>query len=331
MAVPTAETVALLAACGVALVALVAAASVVVERSLALARSAGLSELFVGTVVLSVGTSLPELASHATASLGILAGRLDYVVASGTVLGGNFGSSTVQQLLLTGILFVGVGRYAVDRSLVRTSYLPMLGSFLVVFVLGFDGTVSRLDGVVLLTGIVGFTILTLRQGREMVPVGPVHEGSRRVGRDLVVTLGALAVVVASASVVLVVVETLVARLRLSGSTVGVVSLGLVAALPELSTVVEAIRRQTPTLAVGTLVGSNVVNTLFGVGLGASISTYDVPVSVLYWDLPFKFLVGGVGLAYVLTAGNGAVGRREGGTLVALYFVYVAGRVLLFAG
>jgi cation:H+ antiporter len=113
----------------------------------------------------------------------------------------------------------------------------------------------------------------------------------------------------------------------------VVTLGLAAALPELSTVVDALRRRAPNVAVGTLVGSNVVNPLLAVGLGGVVSTYRVPAPVIWLDLPVK-LVAGVGLlavAFLAGARDGTLRRRDGAALVAAYFAFVAARLVLFGG
>jgi cation:H+ antiporter len=312
-----------------ALYVLVKSAEVAVSRALALATHYDVPDVVVGMTVLAIGTSLPEIASHVIASAGILAGTLDYEVASATVLGGNMGSSTVQQTLLLGLFLVGFGRLEVTRQFLQANYLPMLAGFVVTLLVLADGVVSRVDGALLLLAYLGYTRYSLgrRERRLRLP----GEESRDVRRDLVVTVGALLAILASSYVVLSVVEVVVDRLALGGSMVGVVTLGLASALPELSTVVDAVRRRAPNVALGTLVGSNVVNPLVGIGLGGVISGYAVPVSVVRWDLPFKLVVG-VGLLVVLLRREPhELGRHDGALLVVAYFAFVVGRLLLFAG
>lgn len=315
----------------VALFVLVKSAGLAVSRALALAAHYDVPDVVVGMTVLAIGTSLPEIASHVIASAGILAGTLDYEVASATVLGGNMGSSTVQQTLLVGLFLVGFGRLEVTRTFVRANYLPMLGGFVLTLAVVADGTVGRLDGALLLLAYLGYTRYSLarRERRLRLPEG--GEGSRDVRRDFVVTLGALLAILASSYVVLSVVEIVVDRLALGGSMVGVVTLGLAAALPELSTVVDAVRRRAPNVALGTLVGSNVVNPLVGIGLGGVISGYAVPESVVLWDLPFKLVVGVGLLVSLFRRQPHELGRHDGAVLIVTYFVFVVGRLLLFAG
>ncbi|WP_276260653.1 sodium:calcium antiporter [Haloglomus litoreum] len=317
-----------LAVGAVALVALVRAAGVVVDRATRVATHFDVDEELVAMTVVALGTSLPEIATGVIASAGILSGALDPVVASATVLGSNTGSSTVQQLLLFGVFLVGYGRLDLTTSFVRARYLPMLGALALLLVLAVDGHLSRLDGVVLVGAYGAYFVYSYARRQRTQGIPEVESGAP--GRDAAVGAVALVAVLVASFVVLDTVDVVVQRLALGGSMVGVVTIGVAAALPELSVVREAIRRRTPTLALGTLVGSNVVNSLVGVGLGATISTYQVPQSVILWDLPFKLLVG-VALLVQIRRRSGGLGRGEGTTLLMLYLVFVAGRLLLFAG
>ena len=313
----------------VALYTLVSAATRAIDRLLALAEYYGVDEVLLGMTVLAVGTSLPEISAHLIASLGILSGVLDYRIASAVVIGGNTGSSTVQQFLLVGILLIAVGSVTFTRQLVRDSYLPMLGALFLTFVLAWDGTIGRLDGLLLVGAYLLYVGVRLARRSAGPPL--MERPSRNPRRDVAVALGMFVLVLLSASLLLAVVESVVEQLDLGGSTIGVVTLGVAAALPELTTVLDAVRRRSPNVALGTLVGSNVVNPLVGIGLGGAVSTYYVPPVVVLWDLPFKLLFGLGVLGWALYWRGGDLSRTEGGSLLGLYFLFVAGRLLLFPG
>jgi len=312
-----------------ALVALVVASRVAVERLLGLATHFDVPDALVGLFVLSIGTSLPEIGTHVIASAGILSGALDYEVASATVLGGNMGSSTIQQLLFVALFLVAVGRVSVAGDFARRGVVPMIGALSLTLVLAVDGTLGRLDGVVLLGAFVAYAAYSFSR-RERSQALP-QATSAGVAVDAAAAVGSLIVILVAAFFVLSSVETLVARLAFGGSMIGLITIGIASALPELSTVLESIRRQTPNLVLGTLVGSNVVNPLVGIGLGSVVSTYAVPEAVVLWDLPFK-IVAGVGFLAALYLGpDDTLDRRTGAGLFVLYFVYVAGRLVLFPG
>ncbi|WP_435316793.1 sodium:calcium antiporter [Haloarchaeobius sp. TZWSO28] len=312
-----------------ALAILVKSAQTAVGALIRLAKHYDVPDVVVGVTIVAVGTSLPEIGSHVIASLGIISGALDYTVTSATVLGGNMGSSVTQQLLLFGIFLVGFGRYRPRQVFLTSTFVPMVLAAVLVLAVAFDGTISRVDGLVLLGAYVAHTYYAVTH-RERGGVPPEPE-SKRVGRDAFIALLGLVGVIVGAYIVLATVETIVARLRLGGSMVGLVTIGLASALPELSTVFEGLRRRAPDIAVGTLVGSNIVNPLLAIGLGGVISTYQVPEAVVVWDLPVKILAGVVVLGWVWTLGKGSLGRKEGFYMVVAYFTFVSGRLLLFAG
>ena len=329
MAVPPVDPalVSQLAVGAVALYTLVTAAERAIDSLLALARRYHVPDVLIGLTVVALGTSLPELGAHVTASVGIVSGLLDYRVTSAVVLGGNMGSSTAQQLLLFGILLLGFGQLDISTRTLTDLFGPMTAALLLTLLLAWDGTISRLDGMLLLAAFVAYLAFSyVRRG-----AGPVEGGaSDTVSRDAAAAAVMLVLVLASASILLTVVEDVVATVLLGGSMVGVLTIGIAAAFPELSTVLDGIRRKTPIVAVGTLIGSNVVNPLVGIGLGGVISTYAVPPAVVVWDLPFKLVAVVVFVAYVRYNG-GTLTRRTGVYLIAAYFVYIVGRMLLFPG
>lgn len=312
-----------------ALFVLVRSAGVAVDRLVGIAQAYDVPDALIASSIIAVGTSLPEIAAHLTASVGILSGTLDYDIASATALGGNVGSSTLQLTLLVGVFLVGVGRYEVTRTFRRTVFIPMVAAAGLTLFVAWDRTVSRPDGLLLVAAFLTFTYysFTRRQRTGKLP----DTASTHLRRDGVVTAMALAAVMASAFVVLEVVESVVLDLGLGGSVVGLVTVGVAAALPELSTVMESLRRNAPNVAMGTLIGSNVVNLLVGIGLGGLLSTYSVPTPVVLWSLPFQITVGLGLLAWVNTAGRGRLTRREGFYLVVLYFVFVGVHLLVFPG
>jgi cation:H+ antiporter len=311
----------------VALYTLVTAASRALDAVLALARHYDVPDVVVGSTILAFGTSVPELSTHVTASVGIASGVLEYQVTSAVVLGGNMGSSTTQQLLLFGILLLGYGQIDLSRRTVLDIIVPMAAGLVLTFALARDGTVSRLDGGMLLAAFVTYLTITFGRRRHAVEQ-PSSETN--VLRDAVTAVVMLGLVLASASILVTVLQTIVASVVLGGSMVGVCTLGIASSFPELSTVLEAIRRRAPLVAVGTLLGSNIVNPLVGIGLGAVVSTYHVPTAVLLWDLPVKF-VAVLGLALYVWARDGTLPRRAGIWFIGAYFVYLVGRMLLFPG
>lgn len=316
---------------GLALYLLLVSARVTVQRLINVAQFYGTSEAVVGLTVVAVGTSLPEIGAHVTASVGILTGGLDYEVASATVLGGSIGSSVTQQTLLVGAFLLGAGRVTVSQAFVRSSYVPMVLATALTLTLAADGTISRVDGLLLFGSFLVYLYYTFDRREQVTLPEEMEVENVNPWTDVAVAIGGMAGVLASAYVTLSVIQLLVATLRLGGSLIGIATLGVGAALPELTTVSESIRRERPTLALGTLVGSNVVNPLVAVGLGGIISGYRVPQAVVYWDLPVMLAVGIAAYTYVTWVSDGVLRRRDASWFVTAYFGFVAGHLLLFPG
>ncbi len=318
----------------VAVVALVYGAERVVDRLTAIAEFYGIPDVVIAVSVVSIGTSLPELLSHLVASAGILSGSLSYEIASSTVLGANIGSDVVQQTLVVGVVvlaFTWMGsknRFQFDHKFLKINYLPMIGVHLMTLVLAWDGYLSRLDGGVLFGSFLVYMyfLYYTRDDRLNHDV----EESDNIQRDAIITGAALIVVLSSAHVLLKVTEQIVAVTGLGGSIIGVMTLGIAAALPELFTAIQGIRHQASGIALGTLIGSNITNPLLAIGLGSIVSTYWVPRPLVLWDLPMQVVTASMLLVYLLFISDRKLGWKGGIYLVGLYGFYVVIRFMFFA-
>lgn len=397
---------------------LVFGAEVVVKRMEGVAKHYGISEVVIAMTVVSVGTSLPELALHLVGSVNILlsstvpaqlfgvdlaavllgshaevmqlladagvvtsstvaeSGRA-YLNVSGTVLGANIGSDVVQQTLVLGLVIMS-SAFLADRHSFRFSrkfllrdYAPMMGTTLMTLILALNwrgvldfftggtlkvsGTLTRLDGVILVGSFLTYIyyLYTTRKD-ELAAQGDVKPSTKPV-LDFFTGVSAMVLVIVSAEVFLRVVELAVAETGFSQSMIGVASVGIVSAFPEMITAVSGLRHGSEGVSLGTLIGSNITNPLLAIGSGAVISTYAVPEPLVLWDLPMETLTAAVLLAYMFSKESvgdrlavparklgmdGAADRLEATEnrvlsvagaflLVALYFVYLYVRFTVF--
>jgi cation:H+ antiporter len=157
----------------------------------------------------------------------------------------------------------------------------------------------------------------------------IPQNAREARRDGMISLAALLITVASAMVALQVTEVVVAETGIGGSLIGVLTLGIASALPELITAVSGVRHGDSGIPLGTLVGSNITNPLVAIGGGALISTYWVPRPLVFWDLPWETLTGAL-LWIILWVNKGKMGRWGAYYLIALYFIYITLRMVFFS-
>ena len=323
----------------VSLVVLVLGANQAVKKLIGIANYFKLSSTFMGMTVLSIATSLPEITSHFTASVNILRGTLDYQTGSAIVLGANIGSDVVQQTFIMGLVILLSGTLYFRRYFLWKSMIPMIGTTVMCIILGFDGDFSRVDGAILFGTFLAYTYYLYAderkhykeednqlQSEEMAD--DVPQNGKEVVRDSLITAVLLGVIISAASIVLKATEITVDITGVGGSLIGVMTLGLASALPELTTALAGIRHKEAGISLGTLVGSNITNPLLAIGGGALISTYAVPRPLIVWDLPWETLTG-ILLWVILYFNHGKLGKKSGIYLIVIYFIYLIFRGFFF--
>lgn len=325
---------------GLGLIAvLVLAANLSVKKLVGIAAYFDLSSTFMGMTVVSLATSIPEITSHLTASTNILLGKLDFQIGSAIVLGSNIGSDVVQQTFILGLVVLLTGTLRFRRYFMWKSMGPMIGSTIMCILLGLDGTYSRLDGFILFGSFVLYSFYLyyderkFYQAEDNVPMSEeisesIPKNKRQLLIDSGVSIVLLAVTVLAASQVLTITEIIVNRTGVSGSLIGVITLGLASALPELTTALAGVRHKEFGISLGTLVGSNITNPLVGIGGGALLSTYAVPKPLIWWDLPWETLTGVI-LWLILYIKKGRLGKIDAFYLMIMYFVFIVLRAVIF--
>jgi len=322
----------------VGLAILILSSDQAVTRLVGLADYFNLSTTFMGMTVVSLATSIPEISAHLTASAGILDGTLDYEVGSAIVLGANIGSDVVQQTLIMGIVVFSAGVLYFKRSFLTRSMLPMIATTLMCIIFGIDGIYSRLDGAILFGSFIAYTYYLFRQerGQEEEEAEDINEESNDVPQNMreaaqwaLIAMICLGLTVMSAEIVLHMTSLVVKVTGIGGSLVGVLTLGIASALPELTTAISGIRNKEHGISLGTLIGSNITNPLVAIGGGALISTYWVPRPLVVWDLPWETLTGAF-LWAILWFRKGKLGKWGAIYLMAIYFVYIIFRATVFA-
>ena len=283
--------------------------------------------------LLNAGPSVFTLGSHIDAvnvlnqSANISASTISnstqiYQNTSGAVLGANIGSDVVQQTLVLGLVIfssavmAGKKGFRFSRKFLIRDYAPMIGTTLMTLILALNwrgvlnffsggtlqvsGTLTRLDGAILLLSFVLYMFYLYTTRNEELAQQGDSEPSSSPRIDFIVGIVAMAVVLGSAEVFLRVVELAVEHTGLSGSMIGVASVGIVSAFPEMITAISGLRQGSEGVSLGTLIGSNITNPLFAIGLGSLISTYAVPRPLVLWDLPMETATAGVLLLYMFS-------------------------------
>lgn len=319
---------------------LVIASNISVTKLIGIANYFNLSSTFMGVTIVSLATSIPEITSHFTASVKILAGSSDYAIGSAIVLGSNIGSDVVQQTLILGLVVLLSGTLYFRKYFLTKSMLPMIGTTIMCIILGYDGTYSRVDGAILFGTFILYSYYLYLDERkhykkednkpqsEKIANG-VPKNGKELLRDSLIALAMLGVTIFAATYVLSVTEIIVGKTGIGGSLIGVLTLGVASALPEFTTALAGIHHKENGISLGTLVGSNITNPLVAIGGGAMISTYAVPRPLIAWDLPWETITGLI-LWGILIVTKGKLKKVHAIYLIVLYFIYIILRSAFFA-
>jgi len=307
----------------------------VISRSINISKKIGISQIFIGLTIISIGTSLPEITTSVIASLDINKGSIDPFIASGTVLGTNIGSDIVQQNLLMGIvglLAIIHGRTMyIKRSFLKQDFLIMILAAVLVLLFGLDGSISRIEGSVLFMGYILYIwFLWMREDKKIKENKKiVFDGRNKKGflLDFIYIIIGLAIIVISSEFILRVSEFFVIEYNVGASMIGVLVVGIATSLPELTTSITAILRGASSISLGTLIGSNITNPLFALGLGAIISTYQVPKPLIIYDLPVNIVTALI-IMWILWRAR-KITKKASIIMITMYVVYVLIRLKYF--
>lgn len=285
-----------------------------VEGASAIADKFGIPQLVIGLTIVAIGTSLPEAAVSISAAL-----KGSAEITIGNVVGSNIMNILIILGLTSVICAIPVQkstvRYEIPFVIVITAALALLGLF--------DNTVGRVDGVLLwvLMGVYMVYLLT------MAKKGTAPEEEKK-GKKLPVWKMLLMVVVGAVMIVLgsdVTVDAatnLATIFGMSERFIGLTIVALGTSLPELVTSVTAAVKGKTDIAMGNIVGSNIFNVLFVVGITAVITPVPYGSNFLVDSL----VAIGAAVLLFLCVLKGKKLSRPGGLIMlvgyAAYFVYL---------
>jgi cation:H+ antiporter len=286
-----------------------------VRGSSSLALRAGLSRLMVGLTIVAFGTSSPELVVSVKATL-----SQQGDIAVGNVVGSNIFNIAVI-LGITALLCP----IPVHRQIIRIDAPIALALTGLLIVLLLNDSLGRLEGLLLFTGIVAYTVMNVLVARREAGAGgngndtSAPDVSRHWSIDTLFILGGLGILILGSRLL---VDHSVLLARGFGISEAVIGLTIVAAgtsMPELATSVVAAARKQPDIAIGNVVGSNVFNILGILGVASIVSPLHAPgISWMDYAVMMTFTVLLLPLLYT----GRILHRLEGLALLALYGGYL---------
>ncbi|MFW6213548.1 MAG: calcium/sodium antiporter [Spirochaetota bacterium] len=336
-------TSAILLVIAAALAVLSKGADLLVDNAVILSLRSGIPKVVIGATVVSLGTTLPEAAVSIFAAI---QGNPDLA------LGNAVGSIICNTALIIGasalIRPLPVHRDVTDRQgwiqfgvavlLVVAALVSLLGGARAgAGAGGWVGRIPQWVGLVFIAMLVTYLVMSIRQSRSQrgaavslePPLEPPLEEGQEVEHPgvivpiLLLALGVGLVVFAS-RVLIPAVEIVAGRAGIPQSIIAATLVALGTSLPELTTAITASRKGHGELAVGNVIGANILNVLFVVGASAAVTAGGLAVPTIFFALQFPamlvmtFVFRGVTLRKA-----SLVTRTWGVALLVLYVVYIA--------
>lgn len=298
---------------------LIAGGEALVRGASTFAVKAGISPLVIGLVVVSAATSAPEMAVTIGA---VLNGE------PGLAVGNVVGSNIANILLILGMSAV-ISPLLIKRQIVRFDLPVMVGLSILLLVVSLDGTVSLLDGILLLVGLVLHAVVSIVLGRREVASAitagdtmPLNSAPVPLWLAGILLVAGIGLLVGGAQALVAGAVSIATALGVSSLVVGLTVVAIGTSLPELATSIIALRRGERDMAVGNIVGSNIFNIGMVLGLPAILFRDGIPVpqAAIALDLPLM-VAAAVALLPIAFTGF-IVARWEGSLFVALYIAYL---------
>ena len=308
------------------LIALILGGELLVRGASRMAAAMRISPLVIGLTVVAFGTSSPELAVSIQSAL---AGNADIA------LGNAVGSNIFNVLFILGLSALIVP-LVVSSRLIRWDVPLMIAASALLLILGLDGHIGRLEGLLLFSGLLAYTYWCVRQSRreskevkaefaQEIPSAKTSGGAVFVQVGFII---AGLILLGLGSHWLIGGSVFVAtRLGVSELVIGLTIIAAGTSLPEVVTSVMAAWRGERDIAVGNVVGSNIFNILCVLGLTSLIAPggIAIPTAALKFDIPVMIAVA-VACLPIFFTGN-VIARWEGGLFFAYYVAYTTYLIL----
>lgn len=295
---------------------------VLLRGAVGLAARLRLSPAIIGLTVVAAGTSVPELAVSALASV---KGQTDLAV--GNVVGSNL----FNLLVILGISAL-VRPLVLGGNTIRLEYPVLVLVTLMSLAITQDGGINRLDAALLLSVYIGFTAYVVSLVREQMNAVEMREyGAAVRGLEtshapsglpglLAQVGGGIALLGIGAQATVTGAVALATSFGVSERVIGLTILAAGTSLPEVVTSLVAVARGRDDVAIGNVIGSNLFNLLGILGLSAAIAPLAVHPTIVGSDN--WWLLGATLLIFPLMVTGARIGRVEGALLLSAYGVYL---------
>ena len=294
-----------------------------VEGAAGMARTLNVSALIIGLVIVGFGTSAPEM---------LVAGVAGLDGNTGLAIGNALGSNITNIALVLGatVLIVPL---SVHSKLLKREFPVLFLIMGLVVILFLDGNLGRMDGLILLGGLVGFILWMIHLGKQSQNENhdPLQDEFEEelpeklpIKKALVLLIVGLVVLLVGAKLVVWGAISIAQAFGVSDLVIGLTIVAIGTSLPELATTITSAKKGEHDIAIGNIIGSNMFNLLGVLGIPGVIQPELFDSNVMLRDVPVMIILT---IALYLMAKDrsgkaGKITRVEGIGLLTAYFAYL---------
>lgn len=298
---------------------LIKGANLFVEGSSSIAKKFNVPSMVIGLTIVAMGTSAPEAAVSITSSL---AGQNDMSVAN--VVGSNF----FNILVVLGVSSI-ISKLPVQKGTIKKDapFLLLVSALLLLF--GLNLNISRIEGLILLAVFIYFLIDTVNSAKKSsqetakeatttMDVEVTKESS--IPKTILLSIIGVVGIVLGGDMVVNSATEIATSFGMSANLVGLTIVAIGTSLPEFVTSVVAIKKGETEIAIGNIIGSNIFNILFVLGLATTIS----PITIsMFAFIDIIFMVATTVLLYFFMKKDDSLVKSEGIIFLIVYVAYMA--------
>lgn len=296
-------------------------ADFLVDEAVSLSIHWGVPKMVIGATIVSLGTTLPEATVSVFAAF---RGNPDLA------LGNAMGSIIADTGLILGLAAL-IGTLPVDKITINRQGRIQIGvAFLLAalslpfFSKGEEGVIYQWMGFALLALLVLYIVMSIKWAKKSNGSSEVvKEEKSPVFMQIMKLLLCMTVVIISSKILIPSVEITAIRIGIPQSVIAATIVAFGTSLPELMTAISSVKKGHGELAIGNIIGADILNVLFVVGAAASVTSKGliVPVNFFYLQIPAMLIILVVFRVFAKNKNN-VINRKEGLVLLMLYLIYL---------
>lgn len=299
----------------ISLAVLVKSSDIVSDSASNIAQITGIGQLAIGFLMLSIITSLPELA---VAIFSVQSG--DTGIAVGTL----FGSNIANIGLVLGITaVVSTSTMLISQESLKKLTLMMFAPTLIPIMILLSPEAGRIAGVILLGIFALFCLYIVRSKTTTgVPKKKIIQ-SRKIAKDLGIMIACLVAIIISANYVVNSAINIATTFRIDKLVIGATIIAVGTSLPELSVTLAAARKKHMDLALGNILGSCFTNLTLILGFSLVASAYPVNMTIFFQLI---IILSVINLALWRMLADGRISFLDGFVLIFLYLIFLGSTI-----